>query len=143
MTGTAARARTPVARVGKRAGKSRAEAAIGTAAVLAIHLALRPLVQRIDARMKTAVQVETYYRLRVLCQGQEATLVRTVLLRHVNSHPAMTVQGLTTQDAEEPGRTVVVADVYSHERNDRYLDELMARLSIEPCIASVRWERVR
>jgi putative Mg2+ transporter-C (MgtC) family protein len=118
-----------------------AEAAIGTAAILVIHLALRPLVRRIDTRLKQAVQVDTVYRLRAVCESRESAVVRGVLLRHVNSHPAMTIQGISLQDGEQPGTTVVVAEIYSTERNDKYLNDLVSRICIEPSVSAVSWER--
>jgi putative Mg2+ transporter-C (MgtC) family protein len=118
-------------------------AAIGTLAILLIHLTLRPLVRRIDARLKGAVEVETVYRLRAVCSAPEAAVIRTILLRHVNSHPAMTLQGLSMQDADQPGDRVVVAEIFSAERNDKYMNDLVSRVSIEPSISAVSWERAR
>ena len=69
--------------------------------------------------------------------------VRTIVLRHINAHPTMTVQGLSTQAGGEAGQVAVIADIYSSERNDRYMNEVVARLSIEPCVSGVSWERVR
>jgi len=40
------------------------------------------------------------------------------------------------------GKTTVVAEVYSTERNGKYLNDLVSRLSIEPTVSAVRWERV-
>jgi putative Mg2+ transporter-C (MgtC) family protein len=132
------------AAVGTLAGAGQlAAATLGAAVILLIHLGLRPVVKRIDARMKSASEVDTSYRLRVVCQGQDAALVRSIILRHINVHPAMSVQGIATQDAEQPGRGVVAADIFSHERNDRYLDELVSRLSVEPNVFAVSWDRVR
>jgi putative Mg2+ transporter-C (MgtC) family protein len=115
---------------------------IGTAVVLLIHFSLRPVVRRIDARMKTAVEVETLYRMRVACAEPEEKVVRQILMRHINSQPGMMVQGIATQDADQPGRTVVVTEVYSAERSDRYMNDLVSRLSIEPSVTAVSWERV-
>jgi putative Mg2+ transporter-C (MgtC) family protein len=118
-----------------------AHAAIGAAAVLFLHLTLRPLVRRIDARAKTAQEVETVYRVRVTCEDRQESVVRLVFLRHVNSQPRMALQGLSTQDTEQGGRTVVVAEVFSAERDDKYLNDLVSRLSIEPGVSAVSWER--
>jgi putative Mg2+ transporter-C (MgtC) family protein len=132
------------AAVGSLAGGGMlAEAAVGTAAVLAVHLGLRPVVKHIDARMKTSADVETCYRVRAVCRGDDAGLVRAIILRHINSLRAMTVQGLSTRDGEQPGQAVVVAEVFSHERNDKYLDDMISRLCIEPSVSGVSWERVR
>jgi putative Mg2+ transporter-C (MgtC) family protein len=116
--------------------------ALGTVAVLVVHLTLRPFVRRIDAWTKGAKEVETLYRVKVVCADREEVVVRQILMRHVNSQPSMTVQGISTQDADQPGKTAVVAEVFSSERNDRYLNDLVSRISIEPSVTAVSWERV-
>jgi putative Mg2+ transporter-C (MgtC) family protein len=129
--------------VGSLAGAGHlAEGAIGTVTVLFIHLALRPVVRRIEARTKTATEVETQYRVRVVCNDQDEGVIRLVLMRHVNAQQSMIVQGISLQDTEESGRTAVVAEIQSSERNDRYLNELVSRLSLEPSVTGVSWERV-
>jgi putative Mg2+ transporter-C (MgtC) family protein len=117
--------------------------AIGTVAVLVVHLGLRPIVERMDARAKSTGEVETLYQLRCICNEENAGTIRTILMRHINSQPNMTLHGLLTQDTDQHLKTVVVADIFSTERNDKYLNETVSRLSIEPSVSSVRWERVQ
>lgn len=115
---------------------------IGTAAVLFIHLSLRPLVRKIEARSKVTVEIETVYRMQVVCESQHEGPIRMIFMRHVNSQPTMTVQGISTRDTDQPDRTSVVVDIYSAERNDRFMNELVSRISIEPSVTAVSWERV-
>jgi putative Mg2+ transporter-C (MgtC) family protein len=117
-------------------------AVIGTVAILGLHLALRPLALWIDARVKTSPDAETQYRLKVVCPRKEAGLVRTILLRHVNAHAAMTVQGFDTHDADQADRATVVVNIYSTRRNERALEEVVTRINIEPGVSAVSWERV-
>jgi putative Mg2+ transporter-C (MgtC) family protein len=116
-------------------------ALIGTAVILAIHLGLRPVSRWIDGRITTATDVETAYRLRVVCEEKNEGVIRNIVLRHVNSHPRMTVQGISTQEAEHADNAVVVADIFSVERQDRAMQEVMSRLNIEPGVKSVSWEK--
>jgi putative Mg2+ transporter-C (MgtC) family protein len=117
-------------------------ALIGTVTILGLHLGLRPLAKRIDAARKTALDVETAYRIRVICpEGQEGVM-RSILLRHVNSHPRMTIQGISTQESETTGQATIVADIFSIESNDRAMQDLMSRINIEQGVTSVRWEKV-
>lgn len=120
-----------------------AYALFGTAAVLALHLGLRPLGHWIDARLRKAADVEASYRMRAVCPDPREAIIRTILLRHVNAHPTMVVQGISTQDGDQPGRTAVVADIFSDRRNDRALEDRVSRLNIEPGVTGVSWERVR
>jgi putative Mg2+ transporter-C (MgtC) family protein len=116
------------------------EAVTGTAAILLVHLGLRPVVRWIEARTKTTVDVETFYRLGVTCGDGEGAHIRAILLRHIGGHSRLNIQGISTEDSEKDAR-VIVADVYALERNDRALEEIVARLSIEPEVRSVSWQR--
>jgi putative Mg2+ transporter-C (MgtC) family protein len=116
------------------------EAIAGTVAVLAVHLGLRPVVRWVDAHTKTTTDVETYYRLRVACAGGEGSHIRTILMRHISGNARMSVQGISTEESDKEGR-VIVADVYASERNDRALEQIVARLSIEPEVTGVSWQR--
>ena len=116
-------------------------ALVGTATVLGIHLGLRPVGHWIDARQKHASSVETFYRMRITCDERDETLVRSVVLRHVNSHARMSVQGISTQESPEPGLALVVADIFSLDRQDRAIQDVMSRLNIEPSVKSVSWSK--
>jgi putative Mg2+ transporter-C (MgtC) family protein len=117
-----------------------AHAALGTLAILALHLCLRPAGRWIDSRVKKSADVETLYRMRVVCPREEAHVIRTILLRHINAHPSMRVQGFTTQDTDKEDQVAVVVDLYSVVRNERALEDLVNRINIEPRITSVSWE---
>jgi putative Mg2+ transporter-C (MgtC) family protein len=116
-------------------------ALIGTIAVLGIHIWLRPVGQWVDAQRKTALDVETGYRLCVTCGEKDEGLIRTILLRHIGSQSKMTVQGISTEERPGAGDAVVVADIFSVERQDRVVQEIMTRLNLEPGVKSVRWEK--
>ena len=83
------------------------EAAIGTAAVLSVHVGLRPVVRWIEAHRRTAADVETYYRIRVTCRNDHEAIIRTILLRHVGSNSRMSIQGLSTEEGEKERYTRV------------------------------------
>jgi len=117
-------------------------AAFGTAVILFAHLILRPLGNWIDRRRKKAVFVDTFYRMRVVCTRQEAPVVRTILLRHINAHPTMTAQGFTIQETDKDDQTAVVVDIHATMRNERALEDLVNRINIEPGIEAVSWEKV-
>jgi putative Mg2+ transporter-C (MgtC) family protein len=116
---------------------------IGTLTVLGLHLCLRPLARRIDARVQVAVDVETLYQIRVSCREAQEGMVRTILLRHINSIPGMTIQRISTQEVGADGQAAVVANVFSIERKDRAIQDVMSRLNIEPDVRSVSWEKIQ
>jgi putative Mg2+ transporter-C (MgtC) family protein len=130
--------------IGVLAGASfRMEALIGTVAILTVHLGLRPVVRWIDTHKSVIAnsELETYYRLTVECEGAQDAHVRQILLRHVGGAGNLRLHGLSTEDAED-GHRVVQADIYSLSKNDRALEEIVARISIEPEIRAVRWRRL-
>jgi putative Mg2+ transporter-C (MgtC) family protein len=116
-------------------------ALFGTAAVLIVHLGLRPMARRIDARTKMATDVETYYRLRVEAEASHDSHIRHILLRHVGGKANLSLQGLSTEDAE-PNRVLVLADIFSLDRNDRAMEDIVARVSIEPEVKAVSWRQI-
>jgi hypothetical protein len=95
--------------------------------------------QEINHSLRNA---DVCYRFKVVCPEKEQAVVRAILLRHVNSQSGMNVQGISIQDQEHPDRTTVVTEIFSARRDDRFIDELMSRLSIEPWVSSVSWERL-
>ncbi|OWK38634.1 MgtC/SapB family protein [Fimbriiglobus ruber] len=115
-------------------------ALFGTAAVLAVHFGLRPLARWMDTRTKMATDVETYYRLRVEAEASHDAHIRHILLRHIGGHAKLNLQGLSTEDTET-NRVVVLADIFALERNDRAMEEIVARVSIEPEVKAVSWQR--
>ncbi len=116
------------------------EALVGTLGVLSVHLGLRPITRWIDERSQTTLEVETIYKLRVESREDHDAQIRNILMRHVNGHERLTLQGIATEE-EEDGNTSVVAHIYSPERNDRAMEEIVARVSIEPEVQAVSWQR--
>jgi putative Mg2+ transporter-C (MgtC) family protein len=115
--------------------------AAGTLVILALHLGLRPAGRWVDARTRKTMDVETSYRIRVVCERRQEAVVRTILMRHVGAHPALTLQGIATQDVEQPDLAAVTADVFSGSRNNRAMEDLTSRINIEPGVTAVRWEQ--
>ncbi len=130
------------AAVGTLAGTGQAlAAAIGTGVILIVNVGLRPVAGWMDAHLKMAVKVETTYRIKVNCQKGQETLVRTILSRHINSQPKMSLHGLSLEEGGMGTAVVVIATVFSLERNDAFMNDLVSRLSIEPSVTGISWDR--
>jgi putative Mg2+ transporter-C (MgtC) family protein len=132
------------AAVGTLAGASHvAEATIGTLAILALNIALRPLVYRLEWRSRKIAEVECIYRLRVVCGSEQDGVIRAILTRHISSQPHMSLQGISTQEASHEHQATVIAEIISAERNDKYMNDLVSRTSIEPGVTSASWDRLQ
>jgi putative Mg2+ transporter-C (MgtC) family protein len=127
--------------VGSVAGSGRPLAAlVGAGCVLFVHVALKPLVDWIDARKRHAVDVETVYRLRVECSVEKERQARSALLRHVTEEKRLNLHALASAPAG-PAKVSVTAETSAPQRDDHAVEGLVARLSAEPEFESVRWER--
>lgn len=130
------------AAIGALSGSGCREAAfLGAFAILTLNVVLRPLVYRIELHTKTAPDGEAVYRFRVVCQADNDGIIRTIIMRHVGSQPRMALQGIAVHEADDADRSTVVAEIFSAERNDKYLNELVSRISIEPGVNAVSWDR--
>ncbi|QVL33197.1 MgtC/SapB family protein [Telmatocola sphagniphila] len=118
------------------------EALTGTIAILFVNIGLRPVVAKIETRRRIAPDVETYYRVRIRCKGHHEAVVRMILLRHVGANERMSILSLATDESEKDG-PMVVAEIYAVERNDRFMEDIIARVSIEPDVLGASWEKVQ
>lgn len=116
------------------------EAFIGMSAILFVHLGLRPVNRWIDARSKSFIDVETVYRISIESVADHDAQIRHILMRHLGDHDELTLQSLSTED-DEDGRTEVIAEIFAMQRNDRAMEEIVARVSIEPEVKAVKWRR--
>jgi putative Mg2+ transporter-C (MgtC) family protein len=114
---------------------------VGALGVLTLHLALRPVSDWLDRRLRAAPNAATVYRLRVRCRAGGESVVRALLLKFFHDHRTMTIQGITTQEVGEPGIACVVAEIHSEQRDDRAMEELMALVNDEASVSSVSWEK--
>jgi putative Mg2+ transporter-C (MgtC) family protein len=131
------------AAVGSLAGAGHPyHAATAAATIVGINLILLPLDGWIDRLCKRRKNVDTNYRLRVVCQQQQEGTVRAMLVQDINVHASMGVQGISTRTADQPGSKLVVVDIESTIRDDHAIQEIMSRVTIEPGIASASWERL-
>jgi putative Mg2+ transporter-C (MgtC) family protein len=132
------------AAVGTLSGAGRPiEALLGTGIILGTTVILHPISKWIDKRGKAAKNVETSYVLRAVCEEQQEGVIRTIVMRHINSHPSMVIQGLSSQASDQPGRKLVIANIYSSVRDDHAMQDMISRINIEPGITSASWERLR
>jgi putative Mg2+ transporter-C (MgtC) family protein len=104
-------------------------------AVLVTNVALRPLAYKLRPEMK---ELETNYHLELICATKDETQVRALLLNSVDrNHVVLT--SLHSEDLETGDRVRVSAEITSPGRNDDCLEQMVARVSLEQSVSSVRW----
>lgn len=114
---------------------------IGTITVLVVHIGLRPLDRWLDSHSRAAKNVEMSYQVRLVCDADQEGTIRTILLRHVNTCPKMTVLGISTKEADHHESKQIVADIHAIERLDHEMQEVVSRMTIEPGVRSVSWRK--
>jgi putative Mg2+ transporter-C (MgtC) family protein len=116
------------------------EGFVGMSSILFIHLGLRPINRWIDSRSKSFIDIETVYRISIESIADHDAQIRHILMRHLGDHDELALQSLSTED-DEDGRTEVTAEIFALQRNDRAMEEIVARVSIEPEVKAVKWQR--
>jgi putative Mg2+ transporter-C (MgtC) family protein len=119
-----------------------AEAVFGTTTILLVHLGLRPVARYIDRHRPVSPNVETAYRIKVVCDEKDEGVIRHVILRHVNGHGKLSTQGIETKETDRPDITEVVADVIAPEPQDRAIQDIISRLNIEPGVKALSWHKM-
>ena len=105
-------------------------AAIATAFVICVNLLLRPLVQMIARLPLATSELESRYAITIVCHGEAEAHVRALLLRDLGS--ALHIHELESANIEDSNRVEVQASVRADDRQDRLLEQIVGRLSLEP-----------
>jgi len=112
-------------------------AAVATAFVVAVNLLLRPLMRMIERQPFSTTELESRYAIGIVCHGEAEAHVRALLLRDLGT--ALHIQELESANIEDTNRVEVSATVRADERQDRLLEQIIGRLSLEPTVTSARW----
>lgn len=111
---------------------------IGAFAVVLANLLLRPLARKIE-RASPAAEDEVSYLFTCVCRTQDEAHVRALLLQSLQTLP-LTLAALDSEDAPELDTVQVRAELRSLGRQDRQLEQLVTRLSLERGVTKIRWE---
>jgi putative Mg2+ transporter-C (MgtC) family protein len=114
-------------------------AGIATVTVLATHLLGRPLGRLID-RDNLVEEDEDLrpYRLHITCKPKSEPHVRALIVQNTGGSEVI-LRGLETTRAEEGNETRLSASLLLDGDAATRLENLVARLSIEPGIQAVHW----
>jgi len=112
-------------------------AAIATAFVISVNIVLRPLVRTIGRRPIAASDAEADYAISIVCHGEVEAHIRALLLRDLGA--TLHIRELESSNIEDSNRVEVSAAVRADNRQDRLLEQIVGRLSLEPLVTAARW----
>ncbi|BAV65320.1 MgtC/SapB family protein [Sphingobium cloacae] len=111
------------------------QAAAATGFVISVNLVLRPFVQLIGRQPEASD--EPSYAIWIVCHGEAEAHVRALLLRDLGL--LLHVRELESSNIEGSNRVEVTALVRAESRQDRMLEQIVGRLSLEPMVTGARW----
>lgn len=119
------------------------EATIGTVAVTAAHLLLRPLAGRINrtSALSESAESDFHFQFSVRCPSNEASSVRAIFADVINGN-AMILRSGTHELKEEPDISVVEAEILAPSSAPDFVEMLTRRMHLLPHVRSVRWSRL-
>lgn len=121
-------------------------AIIGTAIVLTLHVMIRPLKIRLEARLKKSKaesppKHHTEYHLRVVCGIGHEQPVRAKVLDAVRGQDALALRGLHGEPGSRAGERIVTGEIHATEATDALLEGIVAELSALEGVSSAGWHQ--
>jgi len=115
------------------------EAVIGALGVVAANVLLRPLARKIGRQHSRAIEVETRYVLRFVCQSDHETQLRALAIHLLHAVP-FSLHAVSSEDLNSSGKVEVRATLCSSARQNAMLEDIVQRLGFESGISAVSWE---
>jgi len=114
-------------------------AAIGTATVIAVHLLGRPLGRLIDHDNPTGEDEDLQpYDLHLACKPKSEPHIRALIVNNTAGSDVI-LRGIDTTRTEDGTETRLTARLLLNGDAATRLEQLVARLSLEPGIHAVHW----
>ncbi len=117
------------------------EALLLTAFVLAAHLALRPLARRINRQPLDQADLETAYRLEIVCGQADEAHLRPLLIQEI-ARSQFKLQSLRSVDLLGSDRLRLEATLHGNGQatdETRRLEDITARLALEAAVTAIGW----
>ncbi len=114
------------------------EAALVTALVILVNVALRPVLRFLHSQPAPTPEGDRHYVVTVVSRGEGEAHVRALLLQGVSS-AGLRLSRLDSQNLEDSDRVEVEAEVLGAPSGDAPLEQIIGRLSLEPQVTAARW----
>ncbi|MEI5102539.1 MgtC/SapB family protein [Streptomyces sp. PmtG] len=113
-------------------------ALLGAAAVIVVHLVLRPTSRLIDRAPRGNADATTQVTFHVTCDRRDEAHVRALLIQLLSS-TAPRLDGLRIRRGEDEGTTALEAAVTLDGAPGADMEHLVTRLSLEPGVRDLHW----
>ncbi len=109
--------------------------------VIFTNTVLRPLAYRLHPVLPEASPAVTTYRVDLTCRNSDEVHLRTLLLATITQSPA-TLQAIHSEDIDHTGQMRIHADLSTPCQNNKAIEQIVTRLSLEPGVSAVSWSVV-
>jgi putative Mg2+ transporter-C (MgtC) family protein len=115
-------------------------ASFGTAAIVGIHLFLRPLAAFLNRQSLGQQEGEVHYQLRIICKDEVESQIRYLILQAVNASEII-LQSIQSVDLNGGTQKVeITADLDCASKQDHLLEKIVGRISLEKGVTTVAWK---
>jgi putative Mg2+ transporter-C (MgtC) family protein len=108
------------------------------ASVIWPNVALRPLLGLLQLAIPAAVPIEERYEISITCCSVDEAHLRALLLTAIGRTPA-TLHAIHSAADCQSNHTLLQTEISTHGPQNGLIDEIAARLSIEPSVTSLTW----
>lgn len=113
-------------------------AAILAALVILTNVALRPLLGLLHLAIPATGPSEERYEISITCSSADEAHLRSLLLTAIG-RTAATLHAIHSDADCQNNHTLLQAEISSHGPQNGLIDEIVARLSIEPSVTCLTW----
>lgn len=118
------------------------EPIIGVVFIIAIHLFMRPLSNKLmSAKVLVNAELEEFhYRFVTSCKEPVENHIRVLFVQYLSNNSSLLLSSLSSHDSEIPGLTIIEANIISLSKQDTSIEKIASFLTLEDGVSSVKWE---
>lgn len=116
-------------------------AALAVGAVVGANVVLRPIARLVERTHPANGGEDGLYLCSITGRSADEGHLRSLLLASVTSS-GLLLRALHSEDVDPLGKVQIRATLFGHGAPDAALESVVSRLSLEPGVTSVTWEKV-
>lgn len=109
--------------------------------IILINLLMPMLIKLINRQPIESAEVETSYRIKLVCRAEDEARYRAQLLEEFSSH-GLRFTALDSENIEGADRVAITAEAVADRARELALEHIVGQLSLEPDVTSAKWRRV-